>query len=222
MNHLRFGNGQVRVSTYRSGLTLVELLIVAAIVAILAALITVGIQAAIHAAISSACLQNLQSIGKAYSLYIEDHDGNFPPYFDNASVPMRPDNSELLVVDLGKYGADKSQFFCPLDSFSSRFDERSNYDHTYKSYAYSIGFQTLIPADSTYFKLNISALRAPSMTFVLTDSFVVGDHPTPYPQTGHGDQVNVLFADWHVKQKSTHGFDFGCTYPGQTPSCKEP
>ncbi len=204
----------------RRGWTLVEILVVIAIVAIVAALLTTAFQTAIWSAKVSTCTQDLSSIGKAYDMYCEDNGGFLPPYFENAASADHPDQSQELVNTMLKFGVDKNQFFCPLDQFKGTFDQKGNYDHTYKSYTYSIGFSDLSPKDLNYLKINVAALPYPSQTYILMDAFIIGDPNSKIPMTGHGSWVNILFGDWHVKHVPTPGFDFDCTFPGQSESCK--
>ncbi len=202
------------------GWTLVELMVAIAIISIVAALLTAAFKSALWFAKVSTCTQDLSSIGKAYDLYTADNGGLLPPYFDDASSSDHPDQSKELVLTMARYGVDKRQFFCPLDKYMGRFDQEGNFDHTYKSYAYSIGFKTLSPPDQKWLKINIDGLSSPSRTDILMDAFVVDGRPENVPMTGHGKWVNILFGDWHVKQVTTVGFDFGCTYPGQTKACQ--
>src|SRR5438132_1016619 len=62
----------------RRGFTLIELLVVEAIIAILAAILFPVFAAAREMARKSACISNLKQIGHAYSLYLQDHDEQFP------------------------------------------------------------------------------------------------------------------------------------------------
>lgn len=66
----------------RRGFTLVELLVVVAIVAILAGLMFAVFARARESGRSTTCLSNLQQLGKAFQLYLQDHDGYFPSSHD--------------------------------------------------------------------------------------------------------------------------------------------
>src|SRR5436309_13695501 len=58
----------------RRGFTLIELLVVIAIIAILAAILFPVFAQARDKARSAACLSNMQQIGKALMMYMQDYD----------------------------------------------------------------------------------------------------------------------------------------------------
>jgi prepilin-type N-terminal cleavage/methylation domain-containing protein/prepilin-type processing-associated H-X9-DG protein len=62
----------------KRGFTLIELLVVVAVIAILAAILFPVFAAAREMARQSACISNLKQIGHAYTLYVQDHDQQFP------------------------------------------------------------------------------------------------------------------------------------------------
>jgi prepilin-type processing-associated H-X9-DG protein len=63
----------------RSGVTLIEVLVIMAIMAVLAGLLAPAVQAAIGAARSLACRSQLRQIGEAYRQYVSDSSGLWPP-----------------------------------------------------------------------------------------------------------------------------------------------
>jgi prepilin-type N-terminal cleavage/methylation domain-containing protein/prepilin-type processing-associated H-X9-DG protein len=62
----------------RRGFTLIELLVVIAVIASLAAIMYPVFASARETARQSACISNLKQIGHAYTLYLQDHDNQFP------------------------------------------------------------------------------------------------------------------------------------------------
>src|SRR5437763_1392225 len=65
------------ISMRCKGFTLIELLIVIAVIAILAALLFPVFAQAREKARQSGCLSNLQQVGKAQALYLQDYDERF-------------------------------------------------------------------------------------------------------------------------------------------------
>ena len=71
----------------RTGLTLVELLVVIAIVTVLIALLLPTLGAAREAARSAACLSNLRQLAAAAAAYCAANDGSYPPAQFTAPTP---------------------------------------------------------------------------------------------------------------------------------------
>lgn len=109
------------------GFTLIELLIVVAIIGVLTAILVPGMTAARQRARRMACQANLHTAGRAWHMYLGDHDGRFLKGTDaNAwyggaagmlypGVPPRPVNPyaglPLKVYQIGTHTA----FTCPSD-----------------------------------------------------------------------------------------------------------
>src|SRR5579872_660762 len=64
------------------GFTLIELLVVIAIIAVLAAILFPVFAAAREMARQTTCASNLKQIGTAVTMYRQDYDEAFPPYYD--------------------------------------------------------------------------------------------------------------------------------------------
>jgi prepilin-type processing-associated H-X9-DG protein/prepilin-type N-terminal cleavage/methylation domain-containing protein len=65
----------------RRAITLIELLIVVAIIALLAAIVVPALGGARAAGRASVCLATLHNAGLAATMYLDDHDGAFWPYY---------------------------------------------------------------------------------------------------------------------------------------------
>src|SRR5436309_9575859 len=63
----------------RSGFTLIELLVVIAIIAILAAILFPVFARARESARRTGCVSNVNQLGKAWMMYVQDWDERFPP-----------------------------------------------------------------------------------------------------------------------------------------------
>jgi prepilin-type N-terminal cleavage/methylation domain-containing protein len=68
--------------TSRKGFTLIELLVVIAIIAILAAILFPVFAQARAAARKASCQSNARQIGLGTTMYVQDYDEIYPPYFD--------------------------------------------------------------------------------------------------------------------------------------------
>lgn len=82
-------------NTYR-GFTLIELLVVIAIIAILAAILFPVFAQAREAARKTACLSNMNQIGKGLLMYVQDYDEQYPC--------VGPGTSSTVITTTDMYG----------------------------------------------------------------------------------------------------------------------
>lgn len=80
----------------RSGVTLVEVLVAIGIIGVLISLALPALSRVRSAARASICLANLQSIGRTFELYLQEHDGEYP--FAEAGAPL-PIEGGAVIFD---------------------------------------------------------------------------------------------------------------------------
>ncbi|MEM1445558.1 MAG: prepilin-type N-terminal cleavage/methylation domain-containing protein [Planctomycetota bacterium] len=82
------------------GFTLIELLVVISVIALLIGLVLPALGAARQHARTLACLTTTRSIGQAQRMYLDDHDGYFPPT-DHVGGTGAPQWDVVLAAYLG-------------------------------------------------------------------------------------------------------------------------
>jgi len=210
------------------GFTLIELLVVIAIIAILAAILFPVFAKAREQARMSACTSNFRQYSNAFLMYIQDYDETLPMW----SVPtqFKPGELNLTTWDLllqtyiKNFGVSR----CPSDPFPAFFEFKDG-SKIYRSYTaprnilwnpekanirgslypMKLAFATQ-PADTLLmFEKNQGAEvngwpypgnRHPTSSWTNADAF------ENYQQCAwerHGDRINALFVDGHVK--AMHG-----------------
>jgi prepilin-type N-terminal cleavage/methylation domain-containing protein len=206
----------------KRGFTLIELLVVIAIIAILAGLLFPVFARAKAAAKQTACLSNLNQIGKAITMYMGDYDDVFPHALDasdkwapdiwdafpefRARIPYMP----LMPEVLDTYLKGKEVFRCPSDSGTYVLDNHFPKPFTsaptmYQTYGSSYFFRTEIafkafsqtqfqlPADVNVLFDGAGHWHVPERALRPDDSFNAFMSLTPKYR------YNTLFGDMHVK-----------------------
>ena len=174
----------------RTGLTLVEMLVVVAILATMLGVLLPALNRARDLAARTKCQQNLLTIGVALDEFAKDHGGRFPEARPLARpVPFdREQDASLSVKLMGHLRASANVFHCPGD-------EAYLYQYCGMSYYYS-------PAVSG--RKRSSRAGSLSQWAVLWDAdnteLQVQDQRIEVPP--FHDRRNALFADWHVEQAS--------------------
>src|SRR5262250_1157739 len=89
------------MSGRRRGFTLIELLVVIAIIAILAAILFPVFARAREAARKTSCLSNMNQLGKATAMYVQDYDEQFYPHRFNC--PQKAPCNPLMAENGGPF-----------------------------------------------------------------------------------------------------------------------
>jgi prepilin-type N-terminal cleavage/methylation domain-containing protein/prepilin-type processing-associated H-X9-DG protein len=100
------------------GFTLLELLVVLSVIAILAAFLFPALGRARRAAAAARCTSNLHQVATAFALYLEDHDGGFPPN-GVAFIHDLDQTNGLWYRQLRPYLKSGTVLHCPADSVSN-------------------------------------------------------------------------------------------------------
>ena len=115
------------MSTQRKGFTLIELLVVITIIALLLSILMPALQRVKRQARSAACMSHLKQWGLIFSMYTDEHDGEFQRGLDRGHhwiVVLRPyfssqNDTEMVycpsatrhVEDVGEWGNDTAWYF---------------------------------------------------------------------------------------------------------------
>src|SRR6059058_631598 len=112
---------------HQRAFTLIELLVVIAIIAILAAILFPVFAHAREKARQTTCLSNLRQLSSAMVMYVDDHDGLFPPVIGR---PSRQEKNYYLISWmhlLEPYVKSLGVFICPSSGYPSQ-DYQNNQD----------------------------------------------------------------------------------------------
>ena len=137
-----------RARREQAGFTLVEILVVVAVIAVLAALMFPALKGSLERARTASCMQNLRSLGVAFTLYAADHNG---------WMPTGAIQQSSLAPDLLNYMGAKSKqrarsaWICPADRM---IEERAKLigfsSNPNEQFFYSYGFiEAFLPSCAT-------------------------------------------------------------------------
>lgn len=165
-------------SSFARGFTLIELLVVIGIIAVLIGILLPTLSRARQHSRSVACKAQLQNIGSAFQIYLNENDGWYPPA--PYSPTFNPNGLTQINDHLLRHVSNQKEVFrCPADE--TYF---AQYGLSY-SYYQELGERRI--QQTFFFKILRSASRVP----ILWDA-----------ESFHGGKVpyNWLFADGHVEE----------------------
>jgi prepilin-type N-terminal cleavage/methylation domain-containing protein/prepilin-type processing-associated H-X9-DG protein len=211
------------VRTQKGGFTLIELLVVITIISILASMLLPALGKAKEKGVTIYCLSNLHNIGLAMQMYGDDSNDRLPVSYANITVngqgywtsPPTP-----WMFALADYiGRNTNVYRCP--ALNTQFHQ-SGYSYfmgtrgfsaaqmdeatgalpqvgvilrsiTLPSY-YILSGDCICPSDPGNADLNNNYF---DVSFSGSDNFVPAGQK--FPSKIHNNRVNILFADWHIK-----------------------
>jgi len=188
----------------KSGVTLLELLVVTAIIGILFACVAPALKKGINSANRAKCLGNLRLIGIAAEQYTQENNNTFPPvdYWPNKLCPYL-----LNKVSATFAPHTKTVFWCPAadpSDLGPGFNGNIAYSINAQGYAGLGRFQ----------ETSVNGLRtAPSKLIAFMDgnSANMWDTTPQRVRPWHGDCYNVFFADSHAETLQNKQYAPGST-----------
>lgn len=209
--------------TRRCAFTLTELIVVITVLAILAVILIPVVAKVRSSAQSTHCMSNMQQIGRAFTIYAQDHKSMLP-------APADPVNETFWFEAIHSYTGDRaldkglplvgqlnSVFTCPTLALADHTPTR-----TYIGYSMSAGMAAPTAPDPTR-PVSLPSLQFPTRTVVLIENVDEGASSRPFfPASGtlesfgstytnafeaqgcdrHSGAANYLFADGHVGHHS--------------------
>lgn len=174
------------------GFTLIELLTVIVTISILSAILFSVINKVRESSNITQCLGNLRQIGIGYSLYLQENDGKFPPYWDYPN-PSRL-NAIAPYLDMKMWGSPSGVLSCPtgypyLERTYAQKDQRMSY-HQNRHWP---------SLENSATKQNtVLSFEAPQKSILVYESWGAAD-ATPLNPDTHGSARNILYVDMHVE-----------------------
>jgi prepilin-type N-terminal cleavage/methylation domain-containing protein/prepilin-type processing-associated H-X9-DG protein len=197
------------VKAINRAFTLIELLVVIAIISILASMLLPALGKAKEQGITIYCVNNLRELGLAMQMYGDDSNDRMPQTSANITTPgVGAFNSGSWTASLQPYYQNTNILRCP--ALNGRYNKSG-----YSYFMGSSGFFDYNPAvPNQAVSVILRSINTPSFYVLSGDCNFPADptnadlnnnyadtlfSPANLPSPIHVSRLNILFADWHVK-----------------------
>ncbi len=212
------------MKTRRGAFTLIELLVVMAIISILASMLLPALGKAKEQGVTIYCVNNLRQIGLALQMYGDDSNDRLPLSSANITIPGQGAFGGSWMAALQPYYQNTNVLRCPA---LNNVYNKSGYSYFMGSVAFSVLASS--PSNVTPASVSLRSINTISF-YPLSGDCNYPASPTnadlnnddvdtlfSLPSPIHNSRVNILFADWHVKNYKTFNpsdITFSLTNPG--------
>jgi prepilin-type processing-associated H-X9-DG protein/prepilin-type N-terminal cleavage/methylation domain-containing protein len=204
----------LRRPSVRRGVTLLELLVVLAIIVCVMLVLWPVASRPHHPAYRMACQSNLKQVGTALFMYLQDYDDHMPPYAQGSMA-----SPTTLPALLHPYLKNGGVWRCPRER-----QKGLDYDGTPGDASVTTGYNWLALSPlGTGVKLKEVLQPVDTVGFVDAGSYLAVPSPLAggwggsAPSDRHGDRVNALFLDGHVKATLKSTLEAAPTQEGGVP-----
>jgi prepilin-type N-terminal cleavage/methylation domain-containing protein/prepilin-type processing-associated H-X9-DG protein len=230
---IRIIGGSRNIFTIQPIFTLIELLVVIAIIAILASMLLPALNKARDKAKTMSCISNMKQQGYALQYYTDDYNGFYPNYGNNFLPPHYYCYWNGYLI-LSKYITKEAFLCPALQSTSNYPQDNINSTTCSMPYSgYGIAYDTAGSGRFRYginntasgvtsgTHLRTSNIKHPSKMYFVMDSILIADNRLSgcyrirYCRSSlttvgnpdgkrHNGNLNILYADSHVKSKKVN------------------